>query len=76
MRQEVAAAVDVLRAHGDKHIHYVNGLDILGEEHEALLPDELHPSPDGYRLMGRNFLDKVTTQVQGFTGSAVAAAEP
>lgn len=59
MREEVAAAVDALRAHGDRHLHYIDGLDIFGPEHADLLPDELHPNAEGYRIMGRNFLERV-----------------
>jgi len=73
MREEVAAAVEDLRACGDDNIHYVNGLDILGPEHAHLLPDELHPNAEGYELMGKNFLEKVarrffTPQTQPATG--------
>lgn len=63
MREEVAAAADALRAYGDRNIHYVNGLDVLGPAHGHLLPDKLHPNAEGYRLMGRNFLDKVIAQI-------------
>jgi hypothetical protein len=59
MREEVRAAVEILREHGDANVHYVDGLEILGEADADLLPDQLHPDPDGYRLMGRNFLEKV-----------------
>jgi hypothetical protein len=62
MREEVEAAVETLRAHGDRHLYYVNGLEILGPEHGHLLPDELHPNAEGYRLMGRNFLQKVAAR--------------
>jgi lysophospholipase L1-like esterase len=63
MREEVRAAVEVLRDHGDANVHYVDGLEILGEADASLLPDELHPDPDGYRLMGRNFLEKVARRL-------------
>ena len=39
---------------GDPNIYYVNGLDVLSLENAHLLPDELHPNPAGYRLMGHN----------------------
>ena len=63
MRDEVAAAAEALRAHGDGNVHYVNGLDILGPDHAHLLPDNLHPDAEGYRLMGRTFLEKVVPTV-------------
>jgi hypothetical protein len=59
MREEVEKAVDVLKAQGDDHIHYVNGLDIFGADTAHLLPDDLHPNGEGYELMGRNFSRKV-----------------
>jgi lysophospholipase L1-like esterase len=54
-RQEVEAAVDVMRAHGDANLHYVSGLDVLGSEFAHLLPDQLHPNAEGYRLMGQRY---------------------
>jgi len=61
VRAEVAAAVDALRAAGDRHVAYVDGLTIFGPEHAHLLPDELHPDADGYRVMGERFLRLVAT---------------
>ena len=63
MRQEVAAAVETLRAHGDRHVHYVDGLRIFGPEHAYHLPDNLHPDAEGYKIMGRNFLREVAASV-------------
>ena len=59
MRQEVEAAVEALRAHGDANIHYIDGLRIFGPESADLLPDQLHPNAEGYQLMGKNFLREV-----------------
>ena len=59
MREEVADAVARLRAAGDARVHYVNGLDILSEEHAERLYDGLHPDAEGYKIMGRNYLDNV-----------------
>ena len=59
MRDEVAAAVESLRAHGDTNVHYVDGLTIFGPEAAGLLPDQLHPNAEGYQLMGKNFLREV-----------------
>ena len=59
MRAEVKAAADTLRRHGDKNIHYVSGLEILGEEHANRLPDKSHPDGNGYKIMGENFTKKV-----------------
>ncbi len=62
MRAEVAAAVEALRAHGDRHVYYVDGLTVFGPEYAHLLPDELHPDAEGYRVLGRNFLHKVVAR--------------
>jgi lysophospholipase L1-like esterase len=59
MREEVQAAVAALRAHGDEQVHYVDGLAVFGTDLGHLLPDELHPSAEGYKVMGRNFLERV-----------------
>jgi len=58
MREVVKAAVEVLRAHGDKELYYVNGLDILGPAEAGMLPDNLHPNAEGYKLMGERFAAK------------------
>lgn len=62
MREEVQAAVEALRAHGDKRIHYVNGLDVFGADLAHLLSDDLHPNADGYRAMGQNFITEVANK--------------
>jgi hypothetical protein len=59
MRQELAAAAETLRAHGDKNFHFVDGNTLLGPEHAHLLPDNCHPSPEGYQFWGDNFAAKV-----------------
>ena len=59
MRGEVRAAVEALRAHGDANVHYVDGLEVFGADLAHLLPDELHPNAEGYKVMGRNFLRTV-----------------
>jgi lysophospholipase L1-like esterase len=55
MRQEVAQAVEDLRAFGDRNVYYVDGLEVFGADLAHLLPDELHPNAEGYRRMGENF---------------------
>lgn len=71
MRQEVAAAVHTLQEHGDGNIHHVNGLDILGPDHAHLLPDNLHPNAEGYKLMGEN-ITRILGDILGMeTGQVV-----
>ncbi len=55
MRREVEAAVAALREYGDQNVHYVDGLRVLGPDSAHLLPDDLHPNAERYRLMGHNF---------------------
>ena len=59
MRQEVAEAVEAMKDSGDANLHYVNGLELFGEDLAHLLPDDLHPNAEGYKIMGRNFAQKV-----------------
>ncbi len=55
MREEVQAAAEALQAHGDQQVHYVDGLSVFGADFVHLLPDDLHPDAEGYRVMGQNF---------------------
>lgn len=57
MREEIESAVALLREHGDVKLHYVNGIDIMGPAEMHLLPDELHPGPEGYKVMGERFYE-------------------
>ena len=58
MREEVQAAVEALRAHGDDNVHYVDGLDVFGADDVALMPDDLHPNAEGYKVMAKKFMEK------------------
>ena len=62
MRQEVAEAVQAMRNHGDANLHYVNGLELFGPDLAHMLPDDLHPDAKGYKIMGRNFVEKVASR--------------
>ncbi len=39
----------------DSNLYYLNGLDLFGPDDVHMMPDQLHPNPDGYRLMGERF---------------------
>jgi len=72
MREEVAEAVQLMTGHGDRNIHYIDGLELFGPELGGLLPDKLHPNAEGYKIMGQNFGDKVANTI--FAGSQQAMA--
>ncbi len=63
MREEVQAATEALQAHGDTQIHYVDGLSVFGADFVHLLPDDLHPDAEGYRVMGKNFANVVAKKI-------------
>ncbi|MEW6355241.1 MAG: SGNH/GDSL hydrolase family protein [Planctomycetota bacterium] len=56
MRRYIREAVEIFKARGDKNIHYVDGLTLLGPDHAHLQPDDCHPNAEGYKLLGRNFI--------------------
>ena len=58
-RWHTAEAVRRLRACGDKHLHLFSGLDLLGRDDLAHLPDDVHPNADGYEMIGRRAADTV-----------------
>ena len=58
-RVEIANTVRVLQNHGDSNIHYIDGLNLFGPEYIHLLPDELHPNGEGYKVIGDKFLSEV-----------------
>jgi len=64
MRDEVEQAVTALCRHGARNVHYLDGRELLGPADVSFLNDDgVHPSAEGYKLMGRHFLDKVAKRV-------------
>lgn len=55
MRREIADTVKLLQARGDRHLHYLDGLEWFGPADGNLLTDGLHPGPEGYELLGSRF---------------------
>ena len=71
MRAEVAEAVEAMKSRGDKNLHYVDGQELFGPDLVHLLPDDLHPDGEGYKVMGQNFVDRVAHTL--FAGSGMVA---
>lgn len=59
MRSTLIDIVGKLRQRGDGNIHYLNGLELLGQDDipQSYLPDNIHPNGDGYELIGKRFSD-------------------
>ena len=47
----------------DPNLHYLDGRRLLGSQEADMLPDDLHPSPEGYRRMGKRFAAHVARAV-------------
>ena len=65
MRAEVRGAVAALNSHGDNATFYVDGLDIIGPDEAAIMPDELHPSGDGQSVVAAKFDQVVGARLWG-----------
>ena len=64
--RRLLADVDAARvATGDTAIRYLDGLALFGPADAALLPDDLHPNTEGYRLMGERFHRLVLSGADG-----------
>lgn len=57
MREEIEQAYAILTSRGDRHLYYINGLDIFGAQYEAYLPDGTHPNPEGNKRMAEHILE-------------------
>lgn len=55
MREILEAVVAARAKAGDAAIRYLSGLSLFDASDAADLPDDLHPSPAGYRRMGERF---------------------
>jgi len=68
MRETLADIVQRFRARGDANIHYLDGLQLLGQADQNLMPDQLHPDGDGYELMGKRFAEHAFAPGGPFAG--------
>jgi hypothetical protein len=55
VRELTAEVVEMRRADGDEDLHLLDGLALFGEGDAEHLPDQLHPDPLGYQMMGVRF---------------------
>jgi hypothetical protein len=55
IREIMTEIVTTRQEQGDTALHLVDGLQLLGPDDAALLPDGLHPSAEGYRLIAERF---------------------
>jgi lysophospholipase L1-like esterase len=39
----------------DTNLHFLSGLQLFNEDDVTMMPDQLHPNAEGYRLMGERF---------------------
>lgn len=57
-REVLFRIVSRRQSEGDEHIHYLSGTELLSSRDEALLHDGLHPTEQGYALVGNRFFEK------------------
>ena len=57
IRATIEQVVAVRQQLGDDNLHYLNGLELFGTADAGGLPDDLHPSSDGYQLIGERFAE-------------------
>ncbi len=72
LRAQLEDAVERMEDLGDDHIHYVDGLEVFGEEFVGRLPDLLHPDAEGYEILGQ----RMSQIVMGSTPIARALGAP
>ncbi len=72
MRKTLEAIVQKFRERGDDRIHYLDGLSLIGPGDEHLLPDELHPYPEGISILAQRFMEKAPADWLNATSPSVA----
>ncbi len=64
LREVLAGIVTAFREHGDRRIHYVDGLRIFGPQDAGHLPDELHPDAGGQYIIAEQIIREVFGKLQ------------
>ena len=55
MRSQIAEIVESFRKRGDRNLHYIDGLKLLGPELKHLQADKIHPDGEGNLKLAENF---------------------
>ncbi|MBN1865167.1 MAG: hypothetical protein JW808_09730 [Victivallales bacterium] len=64
MRETLKGIVEICAGYGDQNIHYISGLELLGEADAGLLSDKLHPNAEsGQDLIAENFVKRVLSRL-------------
>ncbi|QOR70332.1 hypothetical protein IM660_17310 [Ruania alkalisoli] len=69
VREIVGEAAANVVERGDSDLHVVDGLSIIGAGDAHLMPDGLHPGPEGYRLMA----ERIGPVLEGIAGQTTGA---
>lgn len=59
IRDEVRDVVERRVEKGDGSLSYFDGTSLLGDQEAGLLRDGIHPSPEGYDLIARRFVETI-----------------
>lgn len=57
--REILTQVVRQRAASDPNIYYMDGLELFDEIEALTMPDGIHPDAEGYRVIARNFVERV-----------------
>ena len=71
VRDTVASVARALQRLGDRHLQVIDGRTVLGARDAGLLPDGLHPGPEGYRLMAERLTGPLREAAADRPGAAV-----
>ena len=57
--REILSEIVEARAVTDSNIFYMDGLQLFNETEAMTMPDGIHPDAEGYRVIARNFVERV-----------------
>ena len=57
--REILSEIVEARAKTDSNIYYMDGLQLFNETEALTMPDGIHPDAEGYRVIARNFVERV-----------------